>query len=285
MIAVVSCFFNWADFKAPARNLRRFLREMTRYGLPVYGLEYHMRGKRAHMKVEPNWTVQEVGEEAIMFQKEHMLNRVVSMLPKHFDKIFICDTDLQFERFDLEAAIEKAMESKLVIQPFEYAIMTDSFGAVAERKVSCCKSLLDAKWKAHPGFAWVIDRSYWDSGPGLYDKMVCGSGDTIAASCFTGSAVIKHLLEQGGSEHVLRHVERSIEWCKGKYGYIHGSVFHEYHGSKENRRYYQRREILAKFDPVSHLEIKNGVMVWTDRAPKAMRREMKNYFLQRKEDG
>jgi hypothetical protein len=64
-------------------------------------------------------------------------------------------------------------------------------------------------------------------------------------------------------------------------------VLHLWHGSNENRRYYQRHSELRKFnyDPGTDL-VKNedGAWEWSDRRAD-LRQWAENYFQQRREDG
>jgi hypothetical protein len=74
---------------------------------------------------------------------------------------------------------------------------------------------------------------------------------------------------------------------KLRLGYTPGVIRHYYHGSKINRKYSERWEILInhKYDPLLHVKkTKEGVLIPTENCPAAFLDDIMHYFEDRKED-
>jgi len=70
-------------------------------------------------------------------------------------------------------------------------------------------------------------------------------------------------------------------------GYVPGIIRHFFHGSKKNRKYAQRWEILVRnnYEPTKHITIdNNGILVPTSECPQQMLKEIYLYFAERNED-
>jgi hypothetical protein len=70
-------------------------------------------------------------------------------------------------------------------------------------------------------------------------------------------------------------------------GYIPGLIRHHYHGSKQNRKYSERWQILLKhnYNPLIHIKYDdNGIIVPTENMSKEFIDDIYNYFAERNED-
>ena len=93
------------------------------------------------------------------------------------------------------------------------------------------------------------------------------------------------LLREGPISHHLRKLENKIK--KLRLGYVPGVIRHYFHGSKKNRKYRERWEILVKnnFDPLTYIRRDaNGVLEPTEICPQEMLDEIMEYFKERNED-
>jgi hypothetical protein len=163
-----------------------------------------------------------------------------------------------------------------------------------------------------PGFAWAGRRDILEKF-GLYDACIIGGGDHMIAHALTNTPntacvhrivglrmnkprfwQVSRLLKEAVrprsrkfSEHYQRWAEAISCEVKTPPGSVPGHVLHLWHGSNENRRYYQRHSELRKFnyDPGTDL-VKNedGAWEWSDRRAD-LRQWAENYFQQRREDG
>jgi hypothetical protein len=145
----------------------------------------------------------------------------------------------------------------------------------------------------HSGFAWAIRReTYEDLGgaydSGIFETGILGSGDHHMALAFIGE-VTRSMPKDVGSRYMdllLEYQNRCDKHVQHDIGYIDGGIAHYFHGSKKNRGYRTRWQILAenKFDPTYDLKRdKNGLFMLTDRNIK-LRDDIRNYFESRNED-
>lgn len=292
MIAVVTCHFNWMGYHTPVRNLARFQRQMQAHGLQVFGVELFLHGTLPRMLRNPNWRCLEVGSNAILFQKERLLNLAVNeIVPPGYDAIACLDHDIAFSNFRWHQDAERALERYPIIQPFETCWWTDRLGVRNLRRESCAKLGMSEKWHSHPGFGWVMRRDFWTNGPGFYDKAVLGSGDTAFACAalqtpLFGASVKGVGLPQHENGLIKSYFEEMANYNAGVLGWIKGDVVHEWHGDYSNRSYATRAAILEQFDALTHITLSDkGYWEWSLSAPSEMKKNIKQYFAERKEDG
>jgi hypothetical protein len=68
---------------------------------------------------------------------------------------------------------------------------------------------------------------------------------------------------------------------------VPGVIRHYFHGSKKNRRYTERWEILIKhnFDPFDHITTdEKGLLIPSRNCPQELLDDIMNYFSERNED-
>lgn len=274
----------------------RFLREMDADGIPVYGVEIVLPGQVPLLAKNGRWLVLEADpDKHILWQKEAVINVAASLVPKTVPCLAAVDADVRFGRRDWVELSVEALKKVPAIQPFSEAIWTDREGAIELRRVPSARRGLPADWSAHPGFAWVFRRDFWTSGPGFYPWCITGAGDVALAAGLLGLDFCD--LPKGGSlgfgkKNLVNGVvtdwlEAARNWMGGsRPGWIDGPIWHEWHGSRDNRRYLDRHVVMERVDVLRHLRLdRNGMLAWTSRAAKAMRNFSVEHFHLRKEDG
>lgn len=287
--AVITCHFNWAGFKRPVQNLCRFLRQMARDEVPVYGVEVQIEGSPFATAGNKNWHHIHAGPKNILFQKEALLNLAASRLPAHFTKVAWIDADLWFEEPDWLGRTSAVLENNMICQPFGQAWWTDRDGSIALGKPP--SALVGIKNSAgHPGFAWAARRTFFTEADGLYSLSPVGSGDSILATVlFNQNPTTDGMMFGVGLNHTEYHrwAAKVEKWLDGtKVAFVPGSIWHEWHGERQNRQYVSRREILRTFDCHKHLQVApNGLIQWREGTPAELSTAVREYFIRRQEDG
>jgi len=143
-----------------------------------------------------------------------------------------------------------------------------------------------------PGLAWAANVSAISKIGGLLDFCILGSGDWHMAHALVGA------VDQGTAEatklssysrKIFEFQERCERWIKRDVGYVPVTVGHWWHGSKENRQYGTRGQILidAGYDP--NIDIKydaQGLIQLETWEPRqiVLRDRIRGYVGSRRED-
>lgn len=292
MLAVVTSHYNFSGFSAPRRNLHRFLRQMGRDGIPVYGTELFLKGQQPQTKGVPGWRQHRVTSAAILWQKERLVNLAVERLPREFEFVAEVDADLWFDRPRWAEGVVEMLESHPLGQPFERAVWTGPEGEAETERQSAAKAGFRMEpWLGHTGFSWAFRRDFFEAVGGFFDLALLGGGDLLWSSAALNETVdYAGLVKRTGlgSDACFRPWVENFKHALGgdRPGHVAGSVWHEYHGSRKNRRYNERAEILRDFDPLSDVERHpNGWLQWSATADRGMMQRVANYFAGRREDG
>lgn len=237
----------------------------------------------------------QIRAETPLWHKENMVNMAVKkLLPKNWKAMAWIDSDLEFESGTWALDTLKILNgTKDVVQLFSHCDDMDrdglnmrtftSFGYqfTKKNKYSCAGPNY---W--HPGYAWACTRKAYDKMGGLYDLAVLGSGDNVMAMAY-----INNVLKSANIRYTDAYIESIQEFqtrARGlRVGYVPGVIRHHFHGTKANRNYTERWEILIhhKYDPTTYVtKREDGLLVPTAQCPQAFLDDIFNYFKERKED-
>lgn len=292
-LAIVTCFFNWAGFSRKTANLRRFLLQMQAQRIPVFGIEAVLPGQQAVTQGFAGWERVPANDRNILFQKEAMLNRVVSLVPDHYTKIAWFDADVWFENAGWYDYAEALLDNYQVVQLYDSAKWISQDGSIEIQRDSI------AKWNAHgrkgavstshTGFAWAARRELWTQFGGLFPHCITGSGDVFSAIAFCGIDPEQHPLlatdRQNLNADFKRWAWKVKEWTGGRVGYVPGIIYHEWHGSRRDRNYVKRHEVCSRIAKSDVRLNENGLHEWAETASPEVVAAVKGYFIERREDG
>jgi hypothetical protein len=136
----------------------------------------------------------------------------------------------------------------------------------------------------HSGYAWACTRDFYEKIGKIYDRGILGSGDFILTQ-----GILKHIAcadrDLTGYHDDISELVDKLD--NVKVGYVPNNIRHYFHGSKINRKYIERNDILIKYkyNPILHVEYdENGILVPTKKMSLNFINDIKNYFSQRNED-
>jgi hypothetical protein len=141
---------------------------------------------------------------------------------------------------------------------------------------------------AHPGYAWIARREFLQATGGFITTAILGSGDHHMALSLLGRAheSAPYSVTQSYMSPIIEWQAKSLKFAP-RIGYVPGNIIHGYHGSKKDRAYAERWEILVKheFDPKTDLVFNEfGIVELAGNKPE-LNKDIENYFFNRKEDG
>ena len=230
-----------------------------------------------------------------IWHKENMVNLGVKyLLPESWKAFAWIDADVEFDSNSWALDTLKILNGcKDVVQLFSHCIDMDkdentlnifnSFGYSFNKTKKYTQRGIDY-W--HPGYAWAITRKAYEKIGGIYDKGVLGSGDSIMALSF---------INKTGNMNNVNYSEdynnSMLEFQKKaktlRLGYTPGIIRHYFHGSKINRQYTERWQILIRqqYSPIQHLTYDSfGILIPTEQFSEEFKNDILNYFKERKED-
>lgn len=226
---------------------------------------------------------------APLWHKENMINiGIRKLLPSSWRAVAWIDADIEFESTTWALDTLKILNGyKDIVQIFSHAVDMDknkysmnifsSFGFQYETGKSYIGKGLDF-W--HPGFAWACTRKAYEKMNGLYENSILGSGDHNMAFSLINNGIksININVNPGYKEDVLEFQKR----VKGlRLGYVPGIIRHYYHGSKVNRRYNERWQILVEneYNPKTHIiHNPDGLIIPSFQCPHKLLDDIMEYF-------
>ena len=230
-----------------------------------------------------------------LWHKENMINTIIrEKLPRSWKAVAWIDADVYFESAHWVTDALKVLNGHYdMIQLFSHCVDMDkkentmqifqSFGYKYANGREYRKDGLDF-W--HPGYAWACTRKAYEKMGGLYENSILGSGDHNMAFSLLGKSV-KSFNENVNEEYkdsVLQY-ERNMKNLR--LGYVPGVIRHYFHGTKKNRKYSERWQILVKhqYSPYKHLILDvNGILQPSPECPPELIPDILNYFKERNED-
>ncbi len=230
-----------------------------------------------------------------LWHKENMINiGIKKLLPKNWKAVAWIDADIEFESTTWALDTLKVLNGcSDIVQLFSHCVdmnkkqltmnVFNSFGYQFTKKNQYISNGINY-W--HPGYAWACTRKFYDRLGGLYDKGILGSGDNMMAFSLINNCI--HSMNLNYNEDYIESIKSFENKCKNiRLGYIPGVIRHYYHGSKKDRKYMERWQILInhQYNPELHITYnKDGLIIPTDNCPEELLKDIFNYFKERNED-
>ena len=292
---VVTMRANPLRWRVPDEIYRRWAQHMLGSGVSLTVVECQF-GERPFDCEIPGVNHIGVRTNSPVWQKERCINIGIASLPQDWQYVAWIDSDIFFRRPDWAAETVHALQIYDVVQPWSDCYDLGPNDEHMQLHRSFCRMWMDGEpirqlgpYKfSHPGYAWAATRRAIDGVGGLLDIGALGSGDHHMALGLIGRAQESYPgnISHDYKRHVLRWQKRALSHINGNIGAIDGTIEHMFHGSKTNRKYQGRWDILTKnhFSPDDDLK-RNIWGAWELEGNKPnLRRDMMRYFRQRNED-
>jgi hypothetical protein len=239
----------------------------------------------------------QIKTEIPIWHKENMINLgVKNLLPKEWKAFAWIDADVEFESTTWAKDTLKLLNGTYdIVQIWSHCADLDKndnamqiFNSAGYQYVKATNEYNKSKginyW--HPGFAWACTRKAYEKMGGLYEVSILGSGDNIMMLSLLGNGV-KALNEKSSNGYRTSVGEYQEKVKNLRFGYVPGVIRHYFHGSKKNRKYSERWQILVdhKFDPLTHLSYdKSSIIIPSKECPQQLIKDILTYFSERNED-
>lgn len=322
---VVTGISNVVRFKSRYNLYRKFEAHIKSFGVNLMTIEVAFGDRPFEITESTNPNHIQMRTRHELWHKENMINAAINRLPSDWKYVAVIDADIGFCRPDWAQETVQQLQHYDVVQMFslcsdlgpEPALMPvgtnygfaycyqnsinnisippllDSDGRLNPKRFSrkTCYGITDKKVYWHPGFAWAWRRSAIER-VGLYDLGILGAGDHHMALGLLGRAheSLPPKVTDGYKRAVLAWETLALKHIRKNIGYVPGVIFHNWHGRKGARQYWDRWKILESndFDPYHDVK-RDSQGLWQlidhgdDRSLK-LRDQIRAYFRQRSED-
>ena len=291
---VIVVLSNPCQFARRFRLAREFLLRMARErDIIVYVVELAYGDQKFYVTSTTNPKHLQLRTTTPLWHKENMINiGIRKLLPTNWKACAWIDADIEFDNHTWATDTLRILNgSSDIVQLWSHACDMDHNGSSMRvfESVGYLHSRNehhnpDKVW--HPGFAWAMTRRAYEKCGGLYDVSILGSGDHNMSMAIRGYG--RDSLNVDMTEAYKHSIEEWQSKIAGvRLGYVPGVIRHHFHGSKFNRHYHDRWEMLRNhhFDPYTHLSRnKDGLLVPTESCPPELLNDIMRYFAQRNED-
>jgi len=308
VVAVVS---NTQRYESRYRLFKKFYEEMManpHVRLTVVEMAF---GHRPHFVSDPNNNRHiHLRSDHDLWIKECLINVGISRLPHDWKYVAWVDADVSFCHKDWAHETVEALQHYQIVQPWESCVDLGPYGSATATHTSFGKYWVDGKitdtWPPtqyygtpkpfpHTGYAWAARRdainmmgNYFDGG--LLTTAILGAADHHMAASLVGLG--KFTVPSKVHSNYLRAVldwEKNAQALKRNVGVVPGTILHEWHGKKVDRKYGSRWKILEKyqFDPEVDVN-KDWQNLWqlnvTNARQRGLRDALRKYMKSRNED-
>jgi hypothetical protein len=231
-----------------------------------------------------------------LWYKENLINIAVKHLPPSWEYMAWIDADLEFNNKNWVYETIHQLQTYKIVQLFSHCIDLGIKNETLHVNVGFAYQYVNGEtWKEpcyggtwHPGYAWAITKEAYNEIGGLMEFPILGSADHHMSLAFIGlvNRYINSKLHPNYKMLCNIFQERCEKFIKRNIGYVHGTLLHNFHGNKADRRYQDRWQILTtnNFDPLRDI-IKDANGLWQLQGDKIkLRDDIIMYFRQRNED-
>jgi len=286
---------------------REFIKriECDETNILLYVVEFAYGNQKFIITDSKNKRHLQIRTDTPIWHKENMINcGVRALLPSTWKAFAWIDADIEFESTTWALDTLKILNgSKDIVQLFSHALDMDKhknpmtvFSSFTYQY--CNEKKYGGKgleyW--HPGYAWACTRKAYEKMGGLYEYGILGSSDNIMAlSLISNGIKAIDMKSTDGYKQTVEEFQNKVKHFR--MGYIPGVIKHHFHGSKKNRKYTERWQILVNhvYDPLTHLDIEKSspsnntnkicnVLKPSSSCPKELISDIYNYFAERNED-
>ena len=296
---VVAVISNPCNFQTRWRLAKEFITRMNRNKqLILYVVEmiYPKFNKDFMVTNKYNPKHLQLKTTTPIWHKENMVNiGIAKLLPKDWKYVAWIDADIEFENSHwVSDTLSKLSSTNDIVQLFSHAIdMDKNRNAMQIFQGSIYQYISHMKrgdglnyW--HPGYGWACTKEVYNKMGKIFELGILGSADDHMLKSWIGEqSWITSVHSKCDKDYKDAVEEFANNTCDFKLGYINGVIKHNYHGTKANRKYKERWEILVNhnFSPKNHLTVdKDGILIPSDTCPIGLLEDIMLYFKERNED-
>lgn len=309
---VISVCSNPVRYQRRWNLFKEFEQHMHDLGVKLIVVEQAF-GRREFQLTERDHPMHlQVRTEDELWHKENMINigiQYLCQLDPDWEYVAWIDGDIHFNRRDIINETAHQLQHYDWVQMFSHSIDLGPQGEIIQQHKGFMYQYhqnwtyppegagkggyyADGKkefW--HPGWAWAARRSAIEAVP-LLDRAILGAGDHHMALGLIGEAhrSIPGNMSKGYRDYVMNWQDMAVHALQKNVGFVPGTITHNWHGKKKDRKYVERWEVLRKtqYNPyVDVMEDAQGLLRLNRHHGQRymrLRDDIRRYFRGRNED-
>lgn len=274
-LAVLTSFFNPCNYTNPYSNYLQFASSIKKYA-SLFTIELSFNN---NFIIKDEHVLQiKANNNNVCWQKEALLNILLSNIPKEYTDIAWIDCDILFDQPYWVDSAYAALNKYKIVQLFRNVAKVDINGNKIQKR-SIVSSFPDS---GESGFAWAARREVIDELK-LLDNQIFGGADIVMASAFMNRP---HLIKNQNyidNESTKKWINTAIQIIEGSVSYIDTDITHLYHGSENNRilaRQHKRSKLIECINYNEQVQKENGIWSVSNQHYD----QIYDFFISRKED-
>ena len=295
---VITCISNPVGYATRYQLYRDFAKRMAdQPNVKLYTVEMAF-GDRPHVVTEPdNPCHLQLRSFEELWHKENMLNLMMRQLPKSWEYLAWVDADVSFSNPQWAEKTISQLQHYMIVQMFSHAIDLDPAGIPITTHSSFTYNHHHGTLKtvngnyaveSHPGYAWAARREALEGVGGLFEHAILGAADHHMCTALIGQtqASVHGDMHSSYKDMINEWQKRCLKTIKRDIGYVPGTIFHYWHGTKGNRHYSSRWKILVDHQYNPHKDVfydTQGLLQLNDERWD-LRDDLRKYFRSRHED-
>jgi hypothetical protein len=294
ILHVIMVVSNPCNFKRRYQLAQEFIHRMSQEpNVQLYIVELCYQNQSFVLTKNTNRHHLQLRTDHALWHKENMINCGVRLLPPEWKAMAWIDADIEFESPTWATDCLKLLNGYAdIVQLFSHAVDMDrdelamnlATSAGYQYEKGLPRKVGINYW--HPGYAWACTRRAYEKMGGLYENAILGSGDNIMMFSLLGQ-VEQAIHEKNHDSYKKDVFAFQSRASRLRFSYVPGVIRHYYHGSKANRRYRERWQILVdhNYCPQHHLQKNtNGLLIPSTKCPPKLLEDILKYFKDRNED-
>lgn len=274
--------FNPCAFQRPVANVFRWWESLGPLQRITRGVHLVFREDEP---ILPNAERIKATAGQFYFIKEALINRAVRTSTKKF--VAWVDADIVYPDHRWLMHGLRLLKHFDAVQLWETLDCPTPTGAEPRKRSRAASIVTSGGVDLHsgsPGGAWLMAREKLVDIGGLPELHMTGGGDCVCLDAWTQRDHAAYWTDT--SDAVKRLWEADRARCKDivkRIGYVPVTATHLYHGTRENRRYQERTDMLRGLDPARDIRIADNGL-W-ELANAEILAAVRDYLLSRDEDG
>jgi len=305
LLHVVTVLANPLRWQSRLKLHQQFEQHMLDSGVRLTTVECAYGERPFELAPNPAINRVQVRAKTLVWNKENLLNVGISRLPTDWKYVAWIDGDVAFRKPSWASDAVHALQQYEIIQPWSDAYDLGPNDEHLQAHVSFCRQFFSDQpvvpdgpkfWKfdggrygyPHSGYAWCATRQAIEWLGGLIETGVLGAGDHHMALALVGHVMnsVPHGVTDGYIRPLVQWQARAQQHINRNIGFLWGTLEHQWHGRKADRKYVDRWHIIThnKFDPDYDLKRNSfGCLELAGNKPQ-LTHDIDLYFRARNED-